>query len=582
MQKSKRQERLMYLRTIICSLLLAMFVVWPLPMEMNSSISGHPGNDTWNHVWGHWWVYESIFSGTLPYKTDLLAYPNGGTLYFIDTIQAVMMLPIQMIFGVVFAYNLLIILQIALCGFGAFLLSYRICFDEKASYIALFIFELSPHVLGQAYNGISETVCAGWFPLTIWALIGLLQQPTIKSAFWLGFLGSLCILSSWYYGLFAILVSIIFILWSYIRQKWLYDWYLIAKNLIIAIAIAASLIAFPFLFFQKSLDASDALVRRDPVFVEQSLINHNITDIVAFFHPTKNPSPDLFSLYGEELIIVIYLGWIAILLSIYAFLSIRNNRDLEVWILVVGIFFLFSLGPYINVGGEYLEFQGQKIPMPFLVLYKTFPIFDRISHPFRFVTGVQLGLAILAACGIRSILQTKQNQFVVMNGIVMTTCLFIAMEYCFFSPAKIPIPRSEGKISSIYDQVESGAILDLPMTLPNLERAVYVYYQSQHKKPVPWGLNDPMPLYIQKNPFTKILILLEGSRAHYTTPRYPELDIVIGLHRLYKDGFRSIVVHEDFYPEHKRTQIIQLLDALLGEPIRKDGKSLYAITVMGE
>ena len=66
---------------------------------------------------------------------------------------------------------------------------------------------------------------------------------------------------------------------------------------------------------------------------------------------------------------------------------------------------------------------------------------------------------------------------------------------------------------------------------------------------------------------------MEGSRAHYTTPRYPRLDIVIGLHRLYKDGFRTIVVHEDFYPAFKRKQITLILDALLGEPIRKDGKS---------
>ena len=49
-------------------------------------------------------------------------------------------------------------------------------------------------------------------------------------------------------------------------------------------------------------------------------------------------------------------------------------------------------------------------------------------------------------------------------------------------PAKIPLPRSEAKISTIYDNLEDGAVLDLPMTLPNLERVVYVYYQSQHKK----------------------------------------------------------------------------------------------------
>ena len=36
--------------------------------------------------------------------------------------------------------------------------------------------------------------------------------------------------------------------------------------------------------------------------------------------------------------------------------------------------------------------DGNKIPLPFLILYKAFPIFDRISHPFRFVTGVQLEL----------------------------------------------------------------------------------------------------------------------------------------------------------------------------------------------
>ena len=60
----------------------------------------------------------------------------------------------------------------------AFLLSYRVCFDEKSSYVALLSLDLSPHLLGQAYNGISETVCAGWFPLTIWALLGVLQNPT--------------------------------------------------------------------------------------------------------------------------------------------------------------------------------------------------------------------------------------------------------------------------------------------------------------------------------------------------------------------------------------------------------------------
>ena len=47
---------------------------------------------------------------------------------------------------------------------------------------ALFLFEMSAHLMGQSYNGISETVCAGWFPMTLWALIRMMERPSFKRA----------------------------------------------------------------------------------------------------------------------------------------------------------------------------------------------------------------------------------------------------------------------------------------------------------------------------------------------------------------------------------------------------------------
>ena len=41
--------------------------------------------------------FESLLQGEIPYHTHYLAYPKGGTLYFIDTIQAILMLPVQML-----------------------------------------------------------------------------------------------------------------------------------------------------------------------------------------------------------------------------------------------------------------------------------------------------------------------------------------------------------------------------------------------------------------------------------------------------------------------------------------------------
>ena len=151
-----------------------------------------------------------------------------------------------------------------------------------------------------------------------------------------------CVSSRWYYGLFAIMGSLTIFLWNAIRQAWLFDWKAILKWLSCSAFLSLVMVVGPFLAFQGSLNAADALVKRDPKFVEASLLNHNITDIYAFFNPTKIPSPDLFALYGEELIIVIYLGWIAIGLSLYAAWSVRRSKDLWPWIWF-GLIFSFCL-----------------------------------------------------------------------------------------------------------------------------------------------------------------------------------------------------------------------------------------------
>ena len=177
------------------------------------------------------------------------------------------------------------------------------------------------------------------------------------------------------------------------KEGWFYQWRLIIKYLVLSSASILVLVLPLFLAFQVSLGAEDALVKRDPAFVEQSLLNHNITDLATFFRLSKQPSPDLFALYGEQLMIVIYLGWIAIALSIYAVLTARQNRNIFPWLWIGVVFFLFALGPYLYFNGEYVQVFNRKLPLPFLALYKALPIFDRISHPFRFVMGVELALS---------------------------------------------------------------------------------------------------------------------------------------------------------------------------------------------
>jgi hypothetical protein len=564
----------------LTSLVLAAIVTWPVALRPTTLLVGHPGNDSWNHVWGYWWVGAELSAGRWPIHTELLSYPDGGTLYFIDTVQAVVSWPLQWIGGPALAFNAVILAELALSGFAAWLLARRLTGDALASGAALVVYGAAPHLLGQAYNGISETVCAGWFPLTLLCVLRVLERASVGRAVVLALCAAACVLTSWYFGLFAALGSLLLIGWQATQRSWSIQWGRTLAALVGAGTGALALILPVFSSFSSSLDAPDALVKRDPAFVEASLINHNITDILAFFRLSRTASPDLRTLYGEELIIVIYLGWVALLIAGYELWATRRRRELGAWLMLGGVFFLFSLGPWLNVGGEYVELLGRQVPLPFLPLYKALPIFDRISHPFRFVMGVQLALAMLAAHGLRHLLRRRAQP--VRIGLALALGTLALVEIATTTPARLPVPSSDATIPALYDDLAAdptpGAVLDLPMTVPNLERAVYVWYQSAHGRPVPWGLNEPMPRLLLENRLTVTLIRLEATRAQTLPPRLPELDMVVAARSLARQGYRYIVVHESLYPAFKLDQVEALLTGAIGEPARRDGRLVYTLT----
>lgn len=552
---------------VMVAFLLSVALTWPVSLSPQSTLVGHPGNDTWNHVWGYWWVSEELLSGRWPTEATGLAFPRGGTLYFIDTIQVLLSMPISLLFGPSVAFNAIMLGEIALAGIGAWLLAHKVTADVWASFTALFLFEMSAHLLGQSYNGISETVCAGWFPMTLWALLRLMDRPTTKHAIHLGILGAMCVLTSWYYGLFTILGSLLILVWSFAKRSWLYTWKDVLKYILVSAGVAGGIVIGPVLSFRSSLSAENAIVTRDPEFVERSLLNHNITDLQAFFQLDKTPIPDLKALYGEELMIIIYLGWIGLLLAGVGIWNERRKEDWRLWAWFAVFFFLFCLGPYLHVGGEYWLWNGKRLPLPFLVLYKAFPIFDRISHPFRFVVGVNLAVAMLASQGMR-ILFRKRGQAIKI-AVLGSLPVLIWTELSYFSPATLPIPHANAEISQAYydmrtDPVE-GAVLDLPLSLPNLERAIYVWNQSVHGRPTPWGLNDPMPKPLRQNILTQTLLRIEASHARTLPANLPQLDLVISSRVLARQGYRYIVVNGSFYPDYKLTQTHQLLRGLFGE-----------------
>ena len=138
-------------------------------------------------------------------------------------------------------------------------------------------------------------------------------------------------------------------------------------------------------------------------------------------------------------------------------------------------------------------------------------------------------------------------------------------------------PRSSADIPRVYEE-EDGAVLDLPITVPNLERGVYTYYQTVHRRPSPYGLNEPVPARLRQNRLTDFLYLEAGERS--PLPRQmPELELVLGAELLKSQGYRYIVMHESLYSEPKARMIQTVLDGLFGPPREylDDSVALYEL-----
>ena len=555
------------LATVLCGSVL------PNPAHL---ALGHPGNDVWNHVWGYWWVAHALGQGDLPIRTELLGWPNGGSLWFIDFFNAVLTLPVQWIAGPVAAYNFSIWFNLILCGVGAYALARRVTDSFEGAVLAGAAYLTAPHLLAQVYNGISETVSAGWLPLALLALRDAFHHPRASKGAIAGAMIAVTAVANWYYGLFAGIVLSGLILRALARalpragarapnRRTLQSAATAASALLAGTVTAAGIAAVPFGLFAQSMGAADALVTRDPGFVWITLVMHNMTDVLALVHPGKYYSPDLHAAFGEDLIVVVYLG-AALLFPACLLYFTPLVRQVESWLALLVAFLVLTLGPFLFIDGSYVNVQGGWIPLPFLLLFEWFPMFSRISHAYRFVVGVTLALCVLAAFAVK--IAPRYGISARRAAIAIGAARII--EALWLSPAVFPIPASPVEVPAIYKQLTDGAVLDLPITMPVLARSKLLVNQIVHGQPVPFGLNDPVPKFLHNNHYSHYIVALERRSAMFLPPEIPDIDLAAGQAQLVALGCRWIVVHRDSYTADQYIRVAHFLD-ITARAVSDDG-----------
>jgi len=200
-----------HLLPLVLYLLLAVLATYPLIRHFGSWLPSDSG-DALQNYWNYWWIERALAAGQNPYRTPLLYAPYGAPLYLhtLNLFNGLLSIPLQLLFGLIPAYNLLVFLSLTLAGYFAYLLVAEISGSRRAGFIGGIIYAFGSyhmtHLLGHMNLLASE-----WLPACILCLVratGAIGRR--RTGYTLAAVGALLLLMlcDWQYILFAALFTL--------------------------------------------------------------------------------------------------------------------------------------------------------------------------------------------------------------------------------------------------------------------------------------------------------------------------------------------------------------------------------------
>ncbi len=474
---------------------LALLFTWPLALHLSDRVPGGNFIDQNQNLWNFWWSRFSLLNlRANPFHTDYLFYPYGSDLYLhtLNVTNGLLSLPFQL-FGLVLAYNAVVLLALALTGLATYGLAASIYGPGVGAFLSGCLVVLAPNHLDYA-NGQLEFASLQWLIFYFWLLVRQSQQAVFKWRYVFGAAGLLTLIgyNSQYQILWAGLVGIIFLGWVAWRKTvpvrvfglhWLADW------LGFALLYSPVLIGAALQLSQNRVQPEERL----------AAIIGDSTDPLSLF-VTRYQYSGLGRLLGNDRLPYVleghyFLGYgllgLAISGLIFYFRQPAKARPaLGLWLVVAVVFGILSLGPELRFNG-----QNTGLPLPYRLLLEL-PYGKTIRRPDRFSEMLLLGLGLVAGYGFGQIFGRlgRPSWKAIWVGLIS---LVIAFEFW-----SIPYPLNTVEIPAGYASLPgNGAVLDLPF----LKRSIYsprlMLFQTAHQRPIFQGYlsRDTETIYAGEN-----------------------------------------------------------------------------------
>jgi len=574
--------------------ILTLILTYPMVLNLNTQIVGSSalrmggGNDYFGWPNLLWWFDKAVTElGINPLHNSYYYYPVGMD-HSIGAFLAFHLFPITHFLGTVTTYNVYLLLTFIISGFSAYLLVKYLTKDMKASFIAGIVYSFSPFHFAHAITGHMNIISIQWIPLYVLFLIKMMKNRKRSDTFLCATFFSLSCLSSWYFGIYLVVFSALYIFGLiYINRKdttkiFTRDFlkevmlFLITSTIIVGsfvLVVVKNMLTNPDMYKPLSdfiLYGADVLG-----FVVPSP-HHTIfgeyTWNLAYRHFTGNT--------GES---TTYIGYTVLILVLFAVWKAKEKK-VKFFALASLIFLILSLGPT-------LHFKGVHTPLilPYLVFYYL-PFFSMARVPSRVVVMLMLMLAVLVGYGISAILERMKNA-----NLKLFVCVLIG-SLIIFEFLAIPIPMTDLAVSDFYYQMsndtEEYAVLEVPIN----RIAEYIYYQSIHGKKLVGGDSSresyPFFEFIYKTPVFQNFKLPQRDYAYLSGCLNQNIS-EIGRSVLKHYNVKYVIIHKDMVSSLDLEALEELTkkigvdlifedDSIIVYEVKVDVEDLHPFMMVGE
>jgi hypothetical protein len=505
---------------------VSLAATWPLATHVQGWV---PGLGDWGqNLWALWWTRQALLKlAQLPFFTTYLFYPEGVSLLFhpLDVADGLLALPLYGLWGGDVAYNLVILLSFVLAGWGAYGLALYLTGQRAASFVAGLIFALSPYHFQRVDLGHLNLATIQWLPFYTLFLLKFVEQRSWRAAglaiFFLVFMA----LHSWYYVMYAGLLSLAVIFWpgrvgereleelrKETERKAVFfsgDGWARRVGRVGVVLGGAGIILLPLLWPMLQLLGTTTLIgAHEP-------LRHSV-DLRSFWVPGP---PSAWANRFEEVWVSYaaqnrepgasaYLGYMALALSLVGLVGRRWRRQALWWLTTAISFTVLALGPQLQMDGRILE-----VWLPYSWLAQGVSLFAVTGIPGRFVVMTSLALAMLAAYGLSYVSsQISPVRPPLRLWVCLGVGLLIGLEYLV-----IPLRLTSTRVDTFYQSLAADpaayALIDIKWDANFLMHA-----QTVHGKPLIGGWLARLPqeqaAYLEQESLDRaFLYLLLGPEA---------------------------------------------------------------------